>query len=287
MPLAQTSTARDVDWPVVGGIAAMHLGCVLAPFHVTAGAVWVMVALIWLAGGVGVTLGFHRLLTHRSFRCPLWLEHGLTVLGCLSWQGGAIQWVGTHRLHHQSPDRDEDPHSPRHGFLWSHMLWPMLKEPAGRCAADAAKDLARDPVHRFLDHWFWVPQALLVPVLYALGGLPWVVWGIFVRTTIVYHGTWLVNSAGHRFGYRNFDTRDDSGNVWWVALLTFGEGWHNNHHAHQSAAAHGVRWFELDLTYAQIRLLGLLRLARGITPHSGLTRRPLRGSEPVPRSSEC
>jgi stearoyl-CoA desaturase (delta-9 desaturase) len=156
------------------------------------------------------------------------------------------------------------------------MFWCMHKAPEGRRAKDAAKDLGRDAIHRVLNRFFWVPQFVLVVAIFALGelarmylhwqtsGLSWLIWGVCVRTVFVYHGTWFVNSASHTWGYRNFETKDRSTNLWWVAILSFGEGWHNNHHAHQRSAAHGLRWFEFDLTYLMIRGLSLVGLARDI-----------------------
>ena len=127
-----------------------------------------------------------------------------------------------------------------------------------------APDLYRDPVHRFLDRFHFVFALLMFAGLYALGGLPWLVWGGFVRSVAVLHSTWLVNSANHLWGYRTYETRDTSTNLWWVALLSFGEGWHNNHHAFPTSARHGLRWWELDMTYVAIRVLSFLGLAGGL-----------------------
>ncbi len=269
-------TPGKLDWPVVIGIGAMHVGCLVAPFYFSWSGLALLVLFMWVAGALGINLCYHRLLTHRSFKTPKWFEYLLTAMGCLAWQGGPIQWVGTHRLHHRHSDDDLDPHSPKHGFTWAHMLWCMHKEPQGRCAADAARDLQRDPVLAWLNRYFWMVQFVLVGLLFLAGhwladsGVSWVLWGVCVRTVIVYHATWFVNSASHTWGYRNYDTDDHSTNLWWVALLGFGEGWHNNHHAYQRSAAHGLRWFEFDATYWTIRLLACIGLARDIVlpePH--------------------
>ncbi len=271
----------DLDWPVVIGIAGMHLGALAAPFFFSWSGLIACGVLIWLTGAIGITLGYHRLLTHRSFRTPRWFEYLLTVIGTTAWQGGPVTWVGTHRIHHKHSDQPDDPHSPRHGFTWAHVLWCLHREPQGRRPADAARDLTRDPFMRLIDRFFWVAQFLLAGLLAAGGwaagaigldgsALSWLVWAVCVRTVFVYHATWLVNSASHTWGYRNYDTSDGSKNLWWVGLLAFGEGWHNNHHAHQRSAAHGLRWFELDLTYWTIRLLRLVGLARQVVlppPH--------------------
>jgi stearoyl-CoA desaturase (delta-9 desaturase) len=263
--------------------SVIQAGVVLAPFTFTWSGATVCLVL-YVAAGLGITMGYHRLLTHRSFRTPRLVEYLLATLGTLANQGGPVQWVAVHRRHHQDSDADGDPHSPRHGLWWAHLLWwmphdPVLDDPAqyGRYVPD----LDRDPVHRFLQRYHVLLPLGLAGLLVRLGqwwageGLSWLVWGIFVRTTLLYHATWLVNSAAHVWGYRSYSTRDQSTNLWWVALVTFGEGWHNNHHAFPRSARHGLRWWELDLTYWLIRLLGLFGLARHIqVPDSAARRRP-------------
>ena len=266
-----------VHWPSFIPIAALHVGCLGVFF--TPFSWWLVVMtffLWWVCGGLGICLCYHRLLTHRSFKTPKAVEYFLTLLGNLNWQGSPIYWVGMHRLHHYHSDGEEDPHSPRHGFTWAHVLWCLTKDPDARDPRLAAKDLERDPVMAVLDRTCYLPQFVLAAALFAIGawrwgagwsiphGLAWVVWGVCVRTVLVYHVTWFVNSASHTWGYKNFETTDDSRNTWWVALLGFGEGWHNNHHAQQRSAAHGMRWWELDVTYLTIRLMGLCGLATDI-----------------------
>lgn len=258
-----------IDLSVAGGLVFMHAGCLLAPAYVSPGAIGVFLAGIWLFGGLGICLGFHRLLTHRAFDAPRWLERTLAVLGCLAWQGSPVQWAAVHRTHHADSDGPRDPHTPREGFWWAHMLWILQKQPIERPVEEVAADLLRDPFMRWLHVWFWTLQIPLAGALYAVGGLSWVVWGVFVRTTVVWHGTWLINSAAHRWGYRNFDLDDDSRNLWWVALLTFGEGWHNNHHRHPTAAVHGLRRGEVDLTGGTIRLLARVGWIAEVVEHRG------------------
>jgi fatty-acid desaturase len=267
-----------LNWSNVIGWSVIQVGVVLAPFTFTWSGLAVAAAL-YVAAGLGVTMGYHRLLTHRSFQTPRWVEYLLAVLGSLANQGGPIQWVAIHRIHHKHSDSDGDPHSPRHGLWWAHMLWWM---PYRAAVDDPARyerfapDLARDPVHRTLQRYHGLGPVLLAAVLFAAGqscdgaGLSWVVWGLFVRTAVLYHATWLVNSATHVWGYRTYTTRDDSTNLWWVALLSLGEGWHNNHHAFPRSARHGLRWWEVDMTYWGIRLLGWVRLARQIRVPGGV-----------------
>ncbi len=261
-----------LNWPHVLGWSVIQAGVVLAPFTFTWSGLAVAAAL-YVAAGLGVTMGYHRLLTHRSFQTPRWVEYLLAVLGSLANQGGPVQWVAVHRIHHRHSDSDGDPHTPRHGLWWAHLLWWM---PYRSAVDDPARyeryvpDLARDPFHRALQRYHVLAPVLLAGALFAVGqlcggvGLSWVVWGLFVRTTVLYHATWLVNSATHCWGYRTYKTPDDSTNLWWVALLALGEGWHNNHHAFPRSARHGLRWWEVDVTYWAIRLLGWARLARRI-----------------------
>jgi stearoyl-CoA desaturase (delta-9 desaturase) len=266
---------EHLNWPVVIGIAGIHVLGLLAfvPQFFSWSGVGIMLLLIWMTGGLGITLCYHRLLTHRSFKTPKWFEYLLTSLACMAWQGGPVDWVGTHRIHHKHSDEPDDPHSPsQDGFAWAHVFWCMHRQTDGMRAEDAAKDLLRDPGQRWLNRFFYLPQFGLVGLLYLLGwwagghalAWSWIVWGVGLRTVLVYHGTWFVNSATHTWGYRNFETKDQSTNLWWVALVSFGEGWHNNHHAHQRSAAHGLKWYELDMTYWTIRLLGKIGLARDI-----------------------
>lgn len=242
----------------------MHIGALFAFVTFSWQALAVCVILHWMTGGLGITLTYHRLLTHRSFTVPKPVEYFLAIIASLACQGGPVSWVGAHRLHHSRSDMLGDPHSPREGFFWSHMGWCVTRNKIiddFETYSKHAPDLAKDPVHVFLDrvHILWT--FLLAAGLYAWGGWSFVVWGIFVRLVLVYHCTWLVNSAAHVWGYKTYDSRDDSRNLWWVALLTYGEGWHNNHHAHPRLARAGHRWWEIDMTFYAIRTLQFLGLA--------------------------
>ncbi len=233
----------------------------------------VMAVLMYVSGCVGIALGFHRVITHRSV--TLWkpLEYLTSICGCLALQGSPIEWVATHRAHHAHTDSAGDPHNAYDGFHWSHFLWMVLPNPHLLTAAMKhryAPELYADPFYRFLDRYGAIFTVVLAGALYAAGGLSFVVWGIFVRLALVYQLTWLVNSAAHTVGYRSFATADRSTNCWWVGLLGWGEGWHNNHHAFPSSARLGLRWYELDVTWETIRVLRALRLATHVkvpAPH--------------------
>jgi stearoyl-CoA desaturase (delta-9 desaturase) len=182
-------------------------------------------------------------------------------------QAGPIAWVSTHRAHHAHTDREGDPHDVHRGLTWAHLTWLYRENAARPEPAEQLRltpDLATIPFYRFLDRTYLFWQIALGGLLFALGGWPWIVWGIFVRTVVTYHITWLVNSAAHHSGYRSYRTGDESRNNWWVALLTWGEGWHNNHHAFPFSARHGLRWFEIDTTWLAIRVLRALKLARDV-----------------------
>jgi len=262
-----------IRWPEFLGIASLHVACLAAPWTFSWSALVVAVVLYWAACGLGISMGYHRLLTHRGFETSAAFRYVLAALGTMNFQGGPVGWVGTHRIHHRDSDTENDPHSPRHGFVWAHLLWCLVRDPLGRNRKAAAGDLGKERGMVWLDRWFWVPQAVLAAVLFLIGGWSWVVWGVAVRTVFTYHATWLVNSASHKWGYRNFETKDDSRNNWWVALISWGEGWHNNHHAHQRSARHGMRWFEIDATYWSLRALEWMRIVRNVyVPDPGLLR---------------
>lgn len=264
--------AEGIDWPVVLWIGGVHLGALAAPFYFTWKAALVTFLLAWLTGGIGVCLGYHRHLTHGSFSTYRPIRWLLALLGGLSGEGSAVTWVANHRKHHVFSDQEGDPHSPRDGGLWSHFTW--LVPDFGRKHHDEltsryAPDLVKDRVMVMLHKLFLPIHFALGGLLLAIGwnvwdlytGISFVVWGMFVRLVYVYHVTWFVNSATHMWGYRNYQTSDDSRNLWWVGLLAWGEGWHNNHHAYQRMARHGHKWWEIDFTYWTILALEKLGLA--------------------------
>lgn len=244
---------------VFGQVVVCHLGILLAPWYFSWPALGVAVGLWVVSQGVGVCVGYHRLLTHRSFSTFPAVRRLLTLIATLSAEGGPAVWVGTHRLHHRFTDDDGDPHSPESSLIWSHVLWLCFFEHLG--ARRLATDVLRDPWLRHLDRFWFLPPILLAILLVWIGGLPFLVWGVFVRTVFVWHATWAVNSICHRWGYRNFETHDCSRNNAWVAALAFGEGWHNNHHAFPNSARHGLSKGEFDPAYWFIWALERLGLA--------------------------
>ncbi len=235
----------------------MHLGALFAPFYFSWSAVVVAIILYALTA-MGITLGYHRLLTHQSYRAKPWLAKAIVFMASQSAQAGPATWVAIHRQHHANSDEEDDPHNASRGFWWSHIGW-MTVLPPRRLDASFTRRLARDVLedkfYVFLDKFFLPLVVATGALLYFLGGPSWVVWGMFVRVAAVFHATWLVNSAAHKFGYRSYKTQDLSTNCWWVALLTFGEGWHNNHHAFPTSARHGLKWYEIDISWWVLLLL--------------------------------
>ena len=256
-----------INWLTGVVMVIFHVGTIAAFFIWSWKAVAVAFFLNWVAGGLGIGMGYHRLLTHRGYVVPRFIEYFLTVCGTLALEGGPINWVVTHRIHHARSDREGDPHSPRDGKWWSHVGWilvgrAMQHEP--ETLERYAPELVNDRVHFLINKFYWVPLTISGLVLLALGGWQLVFWGVFLRVTVGLHSTWLVNSATHIWGKRRFRTRDDSRNNWWVAILAFGEGWHNNHHAHPLSARHGLAWYEIDVNWWGIRALELVGLAKSV-----------------------
>lgn len=257
-----------LKWANVAFFGAIHALALLAPWFFSWSALGVMIFLHWLFGSIGICLGYHRLLTHRSFQVPKWLEYVIVTLGALAIQGGPMFWVAAHRLHHAyTEDEDKDPYSARRGFWWSHMLWVLYPRPEFfdyDVYKRFAPDLNRDPYYSWLDHNFLLLQIPLGLLLYGLGGWSFVIYGMLLRSVVLWHSTWLINSATHLQGYRNFSVDDGSRNLWWAALLTYGEGWHNNHHAYPNVAKAGLRWWEVDVTWWAIQALKTVGLAKKV-----------------------
>ncbi len=227
--------------------------------------------------GLGITVGFHRLLTHRSFEAVKAVNVIFLILGSMAVQGRAIDWAANHLKHHAHADEDGDPHSPLEGFFHAHIGW-VFTAPAAERERYCKRHMA-DPVISFVDRTFllWVALGLIIPFL--LGGWMGLLWGGFVRIAVVNHVTWAVNSVCHTFGDRPFDIKDESRNNWLVGLLAFGEGWHHNHHAFPAMAYHGMSWRQFDLSAIVIRTLEKLKLVWNVkTPSPQLVERRRKGA---------
>jgi len=268
-----------VNWITAIAMTIFHIGAIAAFFFFSWTNVLVAAVMYFFAINVGIGMAYHRLLTHRGYKTPKWVEYFLTTCGTMALEGGPIFWVATHRVHHQNSDHEGDPHTPHDGTWWAHAGWII----SGRSLHSEtallgryAPDLTRDPVHVWLSKYHWLPltiagflqialgAALAAPGHRLVGAIGMVLWGTFLRVTLGLHATWLVNSATHLWGQRRFETRDDSRNNWWVALLTGGEGWHNNHHAHPVSARHGLAWYEVDINYYGIWFLEKIGLAKKV-----------------------
>jgi stearoyl-CoA desaturase (delta-9 desaturase) len=269
------TVGEGVNWLTLTTVALFHAGALAAFFFFTWERLAVMAILYVLAINVGIGMCYHRLLTHRGYQTPKWVEYLMSICATLSLEGGPIFWVSTHRVHHQLSDQEGDPHTPKEGGWWAHTGWILFGNALHAQTAVLARyapDLSRDRFHVWLSKYHWLPITLSGLALLA-GGWMWggwkegvgmVLWGVLLRVTLGLHATWLVNSATHLWGSRRFETRDDSRNSWWVALLTGGEGWHNNHHAHPVSARHGLKWYELDPNFWGIWLLSKIGLAKKI-----------------------
>lgn len=272
-------TNRKPNWLIISVLIVLHAGALAALFMFSWRVLAATVILHWMAVGLGISMGYHRLHTHRSYKIPRVLEYFFAFCGTLTLEGGPIFWVATHRIHHQFSDKPGDPHSPRDGAWWSHIGWLLVgesKHSNTKVMAKYAPDLAKDPFYVWLNNCHWMMPILLAGVLYAIGGLPLMLWATCLRITFGLHATWAVNSVTHMWGSRRFNTRDDSRNSLWVALLTFGEGWHNNHHAHPTSARHGLAWYEIDFSWIQISILKFLGIAKAVRVAKVTTKLPER-----------
>jgi sn-1 stearoyl-lipid 9-desaturase len=256
--------AQPVNLTITLFLGLFHVCAIAALFMFSWKALAFALLMWWIAESLGIGMGFHRLLTHRGYKTHKWIEYCLTVCGTLALEGGPIGWVATHRLHHQNSDKEGDPHSPRDGGFWAHMGWIITGDAVHNKTTELlpyVPDLRKDKFMIWISKWHWVPLVILAVGALVLGGWRYVMWGIFLRTVVGLHATYLVNSATHMWGSRRFLTNDTSTNNFWVAMLSFGEGWHNNHHAHPQSARHGLAWYEFDLNWYGISALRTLGLA--------------------------
>lgn len=277
-PVAASDDQR-IDWPRVLPFIALHFAC-LAVFWV--GWSWTAIALALALYGLrmfAVTGFYHRYFSHKAFRTSRVMQFLFALLGATAVQRGPLWWASQHRHHHVHADHEQDTHSPhQHGFLWAHSGW-FLAHANFATRAALVKDLAKYPELQFLDRFDVLAPSLLVVLLFGAGewlatsapalgtnGLQLVIWGFCLSTVVLYHATFTINSLAHTLGRRRYATRDSSRNNWWLALLTFGEGWHNNHHHFPGSARQGFYWWEIDLTWYGLKLLALLGLIWDLRP---------------------
>jgi len=280
----ESSKEHGINWVTAIFMLLFHLGAVAALFFFTWKAFFLGIFLYWVGGSLGIGMGYHRLLTHRGYKTPKWVEYFLTTCAVLALEGGPIFWVATHRIHHQFSDKEGDPHSPRDGKWWAHVGWIVIGKAMHHDTQALSRyvpDLAKDKFHVWITKYHYVPMIVLGAILLPFG-ISVFLWGVCFRTVLGLHATWLVNSATHLWGSRRFKTRDDSTNSWWVALFSFGEGWHNNHHAHPVSARHGLTWYEIDLNWYGIWLLNKLGLARDVYRYKLSDEKQLSEAAPVP-----
>ncbi len=265
---------HGVNWSVAGWMVMMHVGAISAFWFFTWAGLITFLILHFVTSCLGITLCYHRLLTHGSFKVPRLVKYFFSFCGIMTGEGSPAFWVATHRKHHALSDQEGDPHSPRDGFWWSHLFWMQPKRTSEEIKGMLtrwAPDIWKDPFQRLIHHTYAITLFATAIPIYLIGeylvggaGISMLLWGFCMRMVVVYHGTWFVNSATHVWGYRTYKTRDDSKNLWWVGLLAYGEGWHNNHHAFQRLARYGHRWWELDITYGVIWILKKLRIASAV-----------------------
>jgi stearoyl-CoA desaturase (Delta-9 desaturase) len=249
-------------WAVAFGL--LHLAC-LGVFFIGANLLALtLCGVVYFVQMVGITVGYHRYFAHRSYKTSRAFQFVLAWLGCSALQRGPIWWAAQHRHHHRASDTPEDLHSPVAHSLWkSHIGWAFSRE-SHRTDEQTVKDLNRYPELRWLDHYFWLPPFALAGLCFLVGGWASLVWGFVVSTVLSHHATFMVNSVCHLWGRRRFATADASRNNLFVALITLGEGWHNNHHHYQSSAHQGFRWWEIDVSYYLIRMLEWLGLVHDV-----------------------
>ncbi len=279
-----------IVWDYALVLLSIHLLALLAliPWLFSWTGVVLLIAGVYFYGGLGINICYHRLLAHRSFKCATWFERFLVLVALCCMQDAPARWVAAHRIHHKYSDDDPDPHSPLVSFLWSHIGW-MLVDTHGLNKISNyeryVRDLLRQPFYLNLERklvpiYIYVGHALLYYIVgMAVGWVMWggalagvqfglslVVWGVILRTVVVWHITWSVNSLTHMFGYRNYETGEESRNNWFVAIIASGEGWHNNHHADPASASNQRKWWEIDLIYLVICAMAKMRLVWDVVP---------------------
>lgn len=266
-----------LNWSTIIGVAVFHVLALAALFYFSWANLAAAAVLWFVSGSLGIGVGYHRLLTHRGFKTPRWFERFLSICGSFAIQSGPLTWVTTHRIHHAFTETDKDPHSPLHGTYWSHMGWIFRGTAQNHSFAVKKRyspDLVKDPFQVWFDKNYWMTSVAAGIILFAIGGFSMVLWAIFFRVVIGWHSTWLVNSATHLWGKRRFETRDTSRNNGLIAAITWGEGWHNNHHAHPRSARHGLAWYEFDINWVVIRIFEKVGLLQNVYAYDIRSKKP-------------
>lgn len=270
---------RRSDWPRVVPFVLVHFGCLGAIWTGVSATAAAVAAGLFLVRMFAITAFYHRYFSHRAFRTSRAAQFAFALLGATAVQRGPLWWAAHHRQHHARADQPGDAHSPvQDGFWWSHVGWFLARENFATRAA-LVPDLARYPELRWLDRFDAAVPAALALLLFLAGewlaraapglgtdGWQLLVWGFCISTVALWHATFTINSLAHRFGTRRYATRDDSRNNAWLALLTLGEGWHNNHHRYPGAARQGFFWWEVDLSWYGLRLLAAFGIVRDLRP---------------------
>jgi stearoyl-CoA desaturase (delta-9 desaturase) len=273
-----TQTTRRVDWVRILPFTILHAACLLVLW---VGWSWTAVGVafaLYLVRMFAITAFYHRYFSHRTFKTSRVMQFVFAVMGASAVQRGPLWWAAHHREHHTNSDTEDDPHSPmRKGFWWSHIGWITARHNF-RTKLERVRDLARFPELRFLDRFDIVVPVLLFATLFGIGALleayapglgttggQLMVWGL-ISTIVLGHATFTINSLSHLFGSRPFETKDTSRNNPWLALLTLGEGWHNNHHHFQGSARQGFLWWEYDVSYYGLCVLRAFGLVWDLNP---------------------
>lgn len=261
-----TSSSGHYQFGLVGLFLLLHLGAftvVLFPLS----ARWLLLAAVsYSIRMFGITAGYHRYFSHRSYKLGRVAQFAMAFLAQSSGQKGVLWWAAHHRLHHRESDRDLDVHSPaKRGFWWAHVGW-VLSNDFDQYDPRSVGEFHRFPEIQFLDRHHWVPTVVFGAVLAIIGGWPAFLWGYLVSTVVLYHCTFAINSLAHFWGTRRFDTPDESRNNFWLAVVTFGEGWHNNHHYSPGSCRQGERWCEPDITYLVLKALSWVGIVRDLRP---------------------
>ena len=278
-PQPDPGSERRIDWARVIPFLAIHAGCIAVAWVGASMVAVGIAAALFALRMFAITAFYHRYFSHRAYRTTRVAQFAFALLGASAAQRGPLWWASHHRHHHAHSDRPTDSHSSlQHGFLWSHVGW-FLAHGSFAVRASRVGDLARFPELRWLDRFDTAVPAALAVALYVLGewlaaahpglgtsGLQLVAWGFCISTVALYHATFTINSLAHRFGSRRYATRDSSRNNFWLALLTFGEGWHNNHHHYPAAARQGFFWWEVDLAYYGLKVLAALGIVWDLRP---------------------